>query len=323
MKIQECKICSFKSDLHKRVIAKEMMFGMKDEFNYFECINCQCLQIEVLPTNIAHYYPNNYYSLNKTEGKRFRGFKGAYYRFRNNASFFRNNFFFKILHFFSPIIKLQSFHNLGITTKSRVLDVGCGSGDFFIYPFKEMGFTDVIGCDPFINEDITYENGLHVYKTNVFGMKGKWDLIIYNHSFEHLPDPFENLVKVNELLSDNGICLIRTPTLPCQAWEKYGVNWFQLDAPRHFYIQSPASLKLMCDKAGFAIERITYDSTCYQFLASEGYSKGIPLVAQKHTGSISKKLKKIRLNLLAQKLNKLGLGDQAVFILRKNGVTKI
>jgi len=56
-----CKICN-NSRNNKTFHVKEMMFGLRDEFKYFECSNCECLQIEEIPQNIAKYYPGNYYS---------------------------------------------------------------------------------------------------------------------------------------------------------------------------------------------------------------------------------------------------------------------
>jgi len=38
------------------------MFGYNDDFLYFQCSNCACLQIENKPKNMDKYYPNTYYS---------------------------------------------------------------------------------------------------------------------------------------------------------------------------------------------------------------------------------------------------------------------
>ena len=31
-------------------------------------------------------------------------------------------------------------------------------------------------------------------------------------------------------------------------WEKYGVNWSQIDAPRHFFLHTIKSFKILCSK---------------------------------------------------------------------------
>ena len=311
-----CKICGHQNRVIDTFTAREMMFGYRDEFKYFKCDKCSCIQISEFPNSMDKYYPNGYYSLGIYDGKRFKGSGGTFYRLRNKASFFRDNIFYKILHSVSPIEKYEVFQNLGITLKSRVLDVGCGNGDFFIYPFKEMGFENVFGCDPFINSEIFYDNGLKIFKSDVFGISDKWDVIIYNHSFEHLPNPLENIQKIKKLLSPNGICIIRMPVVPCYAWEKYGINWFQLDAPRHFFLHSPESLQLLCDREELEIKRITYDSTHYQFTASENYEKNIPLVHQRKAKGLKEKIKRIKLNYLAKRLNRERRGDQAGYIIQ-------
>jgi len=43
-------------------VAKEMMFGFRESFHYFECSNCGCVQIVPIPDDIKKYYPTNYYS---------------------------------------------------------------------------------------------------------------------------------------------------------------------------------------------------------------------------------------------------------------------
>ncbi len=39
-----------------------MMFGIGETFCYFQCAECKCLQIVEIPSNMARYYPENYYS---------------------------------------------------------------------------------------------------------------------------------------------------------------------------------------------------------------------------------------------------------------------
>mgnify|MGYP000938470375 CR=1 FL=1 len=40
-------------------VAREMMIGMREEFRYFQCANCDCLQIEEVPVNMDKFYPSN------------------------------------------------------------------------------------------------------------------------------------------------------------------------------------------------------------------------------------------------------------------------
>lgn len=63
-----CKICG-NSENNKEFNIREMMFGFRDEFAYFECSKCDCLQITEIPKNIGKHYPTNYYSFNNLSFK--------------------------------------------------------------------------------------------------------------------------------------------------------------------------------------------------------------------------------------------------------------
>ena len=149
-----------------------------------------------------------------------------------------------------------------------------------------------------------------------------WDVIMFHHSFEHLSDQVETIRSVARLLSKNGLCIIRIPTVTSYAWENYKEHWVQLDAPRHFYLHSIKSMQLLATRLGFRIERILYDSTGFQFWGSEQYRRDIPLIADhsyavEQERSIFSKSEIERFEEKAQLLNSEGRGDQATFYLRK------
>lgn len=320
---QVCRICGAINKSTDFYEVKEMMFGLNDSFLYFQCNECDCLQITEIPAIISKYYPSGYYSFGTYAGERFKGMGSYLYKARNRASLFRTGLFQKILHFINPISKWDTFQNLGINIQSRILDVGCGNGDMFLYPLREIGFKSLTGCDPFIAETIHYPNGLTVFKRDIFEMTGQWDIILFNHSFEHVANPEENLKKVYELLSPTGCCILRIPTVPCFAWSKYKTNWVQLDAPRHYFLHSPRSIQLMAERRGLILDRVIYDSTFFQFTGSESYLKNISLVTQKekkHQGFFSRKIDKMRFERMAKKLNRENQGDQAAFYLRKKSI---
>ena len=57
----KCRICGEEAE-HKVYRVKEMFFGTRQEFDYFECGNCQCIQILEIPKNLGDFYGNEYYS---------------------------------------------------------------------------------------------------------------------------------------------------------------------------------------------------------------------------------------------------------------------
>ena len=202
-----------------------------------------------------------------------------------------------------------------------ILDVGCGSGRL-LYIMKEAGFENVFGADPFIRGDLEYDNGLKIYKKSVEQMAedSRWDFIMFHHSFEHVASPIEVLGAAKNLLKEKGKIIIRIPVVG-YAWEKYGVDWYQLDAPRHLYLHSKESMNYMAEKVGLTIDKIKYDSTSSQFMISENYQKGIPLIQEvpKPTGFsyIKEKFRKRKYKRMSKILNKNMNGDQAAFILSR------
>src|SRR5256885_2327700 len=73
-------------------------------------------------------------------------------------------------------------------------------------------------------------------------LDGSWNMVMFNHSFEHLPEPVQVLRRVARLLSPDGVCVIRIPVAGSYAWRRYREDWVQLDAPRHLFLHTTASL---------------------------------------------------------------------------------
>jgi SAM-dependent methyltransferase len=316
---QICKICGHVNEV-PWYTAKEMMFGFRDEFNYFQCAKCECLQISEFPDNISKYYPENYYSLTQNDEVKFHGLRGALRRVSLSSLIFSRNIFDRALQKFYSPISLRILKGLRVSRNTSILDVGCGSGHKFLYPLAELQFTNIAGCDPFIQQDIHYSNGLKIFKSDIFSMQGKWDVITYHHVFEHVSNPLDNLKKACELLSDDGICILRIPTVSSYAWKHYGTNWFQLDAPRHYFLHSIKSIEFLAAKAGLQLYKIDYDSTYKQFADSERYALNEHLRQPRQKGIVNfikRKIRKNKYSRLAKKMNKDQMGDQAAFFLKK------
>jgi predicted SAM-dependent methyltransferase len=121
------------------------------------------------------------------------------------------------------------------------------------------------------------------------------------------------------MLNHGGFLLIRIPKSDSFAFRKYRSNWFQIDAPRHFFLHTTRSMVLLSKKAGFVLKEIDYDSTADQFLESENYCRDISWneyiedPANLYHPRYVKDCKKH-----ARLLNQTMDGDQACFIFLKN-----
>ncbi len=316
-----CRICS-NAEGNRTHGVREMYFGTREEFKYLECADCGCLQIESVPENLSQYYPEGYYSLAKPEQKKqprllsfLRRQRLRHYLGEKSRA---GRLFTKIAgepHFRPWVKKTQ------LRSDDAILDVGSGVGTRLLY-LEKKGFRDLTGIDPFIEEDIRYDNGVRVFRRHVREMEGRFDFIMLHHTFEHMPDPLPTLRHLHRLLKPERCLLLRSPLTSSYAWEHYRTNWVQLDAPRHLFLHSPKSLGLLADQAGFQLKEMACDATIFQFWGSEQYALDIPLMDERSYGrdpgrSIFSEADIREFERKTAALNDENRGDQACFYLYK------
>lgn len=309
-----CKICK-QDNTNNHFWVREMMIGTRHEFEYFQCSFCGCVQIKEYPSNIELYYPSNkYYSFDSPTRYFRKKWKNWLKGLRDfailNTSGRVNRWLVGVtkVDLLVPVVSL-----LKIRTWHHILDVGCGSG-VLLYALKNAGYDKVVGVDPFIEGDIHYKNGVRVLKQDIYEHKEKYDIVMMHHSLEHMPDPHQVFSRLHNLLHVGGRLLVRIPIVAF-AWEYYGVDWVQLDAPRHFFIHSEKSIGLLAQQNGFRLVQTFFDSSAFQFWGSELYKKDIAL-----TNDISQYFSVEELEAFSRKakqLNKDNTGDQAAFIFEK------
>ncbi len=316
-----CRICNNNTN-NTSYIFREMHFGFRDEFEYFQCGSCGCLQIAEFPENLSKYYPKEYgaYKLHEKihENKIIRYLKKK----KLEVSLGMNHNLIGILSNFlidkGFVRYLQPTH---INIDSSILDVGTGIGSRLI-GLKKKGFKNLTGIEPFIEKDIHYDVGVSVFKKQLHEFEGQFDMVMLNHSFEHMPDPLQAMKDIFRLLKANRTALIRIPVADSYGWEKYQNNWMGLHAPRHFFLHTNKSIEILAHKVGFVIVDVIYDSMGFQYAASEQIVRNIPLqdknsyyVTRKSSMFSKKELKDF--SKFAKQLNETKRGDTACFYLYK------
>jgi 2-polyprenyl-3-methyl-5-hydroxy-6-metoxy-1,4-benzoquinol methylase len=297
----QCKICKNEK--------LNVPFLAQGGFDYFECSVCRTLQIKEIPQDSSAYYSDSYYSYSLDYKKLF------------GKLYFAQNIIIKLSFLIYPFAllfticskffmrrryeksywlyyMLKRFRNLN----AKILDVGCGNGAL-LCEMQKYGFKNLTGVEPFLLNDINYGNNIKIYKKEFCEMQENFDLIMFHHSLEHMPNTLEIFENINRLLNKNGIALIRIPVANCYAWRKYKTFWAQLDAPRHLFIFSTHAIKILAEKNSLQLEDIFFDSTVFQITASE------------HRKFSKNELSKIR--KFVYRLNENFDGDQSMFILRK------
>lgn len=322
-----CRICG-NQEHNIAYQVREMMLGLRDEHPYFECAACGCLQIAEVPANLPDYYPSDAYYSYASINKSNQGNPLKHFLIRNRDRYAATGegLIGRLMQRLQPHDKLPCIAKANVSLNSAILDVGCGAGHL-LHSMKEAGFTQLLGIDPFNENDIAYQNGLRIEKKSIHRLEkqqatGDWDLIMFNHSFEHVMDQHDTLKKVFELLKPGAVCLIRVPTVTSWAWRTYGTDWVQLDAPRHFFLHSIKSLHLLAEQTGFVLQDVIYDSFAFQYWGSQQYQQDIALndansYAVNPDASPFKRDDIREFEKMSQQLNRDKAGDQAAFYLRK------
>jgi len=313
----QCRVCGQASTSARCFDAREMMVTVH---RYFQCDTCGCLQIVDMPPDMASYYGADYYSMGAPEEV---GFKAFLLGLRNRHAALQQGLLGGWLLRLKPTTEFDFLQPLRahLNEHSRLLDVGCGSGHL-LRRLQTAGFDRLLGVDPFIDADVSLNGRRLVVKDMLKEVAGPFELIMFNHSLEHMPEQLDAMRSAFDLLVPGGHCLVRVPLVTSQAWDRYGVNWVQLDAPRHFYLHSNTSLRQLGEQAGFRCVAERYDSTALQFWGSEQYAMDIPLrdprsFAEDPGAGLFTVQQIAEFEAEAVRLNTAGRGDQAGFYFQK------
>lgn len=316
-----CRICRNPDNNQPHRFA-EMMFGTGRTFDYFACGNCGCIQIATIPDDPAGLYPAGYYSFKAPRRLADGRLKAFFKRLRARSRVGPGCALAALVGLvYRPPVYFDWLQTAGVGFSDAILDVGCGSGELLVRLAKD-GFMQLAGIDPHLPADQVYPNGVRLYKQDLAQAQGCFRLIMLHHCLEHMADPQAALNDLARLLAPGGRVLIRLPLADSFAWRHYGSCWVQIDAPRHFYLHTVASIELLAGRSGFTVDKIVYDSDEFQFWGSEQVKMGIALTdprsfAGGNNPGLFSKMQLSAFKRRAQALNASRQGDQACFYLAR------
>lgn len=316
-----CRICG--NEQSETFRAKEMVIGTREVFDYASCPKCSTIQIAEIPSDLAVYYPQNYYSLQQIDNSSRHGklksrllvkrdmdilgikktFLGAIMKKAKPASF--DSMYLAYAYVYQQLHERKNI---------RIHDAGCGNGSFLKY-FHDLGFTGLSGSDPFLDKDLDYGN-YSVMRKELSEIDQHFDVIMLNHVIEHVTDPRSYLKTVFEKLNPNGECLVRTPMSTSVGYESYREHWVGLEPPRHLHIFDTAYFKEMCSSIGFACYEVKYDAIGWHYEASEAYSRGISLNEIPAKNPFTEE-QLAQFEAMAATANKANRGDTVAYYLKK------
>ena len=137
------------------------------------------------------------------------------------------------------------------TKGKRLLDVGCGGGNF-TWAWKEFGF-QATGID--LNaeyQDVGRANGLDLHAANLaeFVKDRTFDVVFYHHVLEHIREPVEELKIAFDALAPDGLLIVVVPGLR-SAPRKYLGDLRDYFHIAHVTAFTKKSLTHVAAKAGF------------------------------------------------------------------------
>ena len=141
--------------------------------------------------------------------------------------------------------------------RARVLDIGCGNGEFLLR-MRERGW-DVWGVEPDpVAAEAARAVGIDVLASELPAEPiagAPFDAITLSHVIEHVSDPVDLLARCRANLRPGGVVWVLTPNLDSPGRAAYGPAWVSWDAPRHLVLFTRASLVRALEEAGFAQPR--------------------------------------------------------------------
>lgn len=265
----------------------EQYFGTGEVFLYDKCADCGTLSLRDVPVNLGDYYGSEYYSFEKHYKPPDHAAYRAIRRFRSHYCLGTGTAIHRLIgsvltHFTERPEVIEKYgtwlHAGGIGPRSKIADIGCGEGSYIKGLYHE-GFDFVFGFDPFLSAPCQIGSSSYIVNTEMAELPIDLDMIIMNHSLEHVLRPRTVLRECREHLSEGGYLLIQMPVADNNLVALYGIHWVGLDAPRHIQIFSQIGAARLLEISGYEILSSQRYTHIFQWAMSEQLARGVPLVA--------------------------------------------
>jgi 2-polyprenyl-3-methyl-5-hydroxy-6-metoxy-1,4-benzoquinol methylase len=249
----------------KRVLELKDYFLSKEEFSLMECPACGLRFTNPRPSQevIGKYYQSeNYYSHQQNK----IGFVPRIYEFVKS---------FNIKHKASLAVK-------GLP-KGRLLDIGCGVGDFLVY-VQKLGW-EVHGIEPSDDAKAIAESRLGFRPQSPKDYASlpdhSFDVITLWHVLEHIDDLHFQTSEIIRLLKPGGRLVIALPNFQSFDCQYYKEKWAAWDVPRHLNHFAPDVLRRMWTSLGFEnidTQKLIWDAYYISYMSERFLGHGFPLL---------------------------------------------
>ena len=255
-RIDICPCCNSK-DFENYIICDDYSVS-KESFAITKCKNCGLLITSPRPDvhSIGTYYESKDYISHTNKANGLLNF--IYKKVRNQT--LRNKF--------QLIDKL--------TLKKKILDYGCGTGEWLNYNKQKGWKTLGIEPNPKAKEHAINQYGLEVYSDIQSIPNKKFSIITLWHVLEHVHDLNKLLHELHSKLSKKGKLIIAVPNHDCYDRKFYKEYWAAYDVPRHLYHFNQQTLLELSTFHNFKLERtipMKFDSYYVSMLSEKNKTR--------------------------------------------------
>ncbi len=163
-----------------------------------------------------------------------------------------------------------------INQNTRVLDYGCGTGEFV--KFLRENSIKAYGYDP--NIKFNDGNSSKYFVDKEKWKKQKYDIIVLWHVLEHTYNPFNLIESLKTNLRKSGKIFIAIPNFKSYDSKYYGKYWAGYDVPRHLWHFTRKSILKLAVESRFQVVRekwLLLDTLYVSFMSEKQMSSIAPL----------------------------------------------
>lgn len=151
-------------------------------------------------------------------------------------------------------LKLINDNSIADTELIKLLDFGCGTGEF-LYACKKSGY-HIKGVEPSeiarSNSSVTIQENIH---KSLEDISEDFDAITIWHVLEHVPDLNTLLDQLKQKLKKNGTMFIAVPNHQSKDSSIYQNAWAGYDVPRHLWHFTQSSMKHLLSSHNLTLQK--------------------------------------------------------------------
>jgi len=240
----------------------------KDNFFFYSCPGCETLYVNPRPSKkiLDHFYLHS---------KAMSSFMQTLIK---NEECRKKDIFSDRCKLIVEILKQSG------KVKGRLLEVGCSIGSLLEILKSESSF-EVEGLEPTPKAvKIAKKKDIKVHQSTLEDFppaKKKYDIVLNFETIEHIFDPLYFLIKINQLLKDNGFLIFSTPNYHGFDMMLLGKYYKNIKAPVHLNYFNVNSIDTLLERANFkVIKKMTpgiLDVSLIRNQVEDGIAPELPL----------------------------------------------